>query len=178
MDDSTRKRLEAFLLPLYQDLDGVSRFSDVERISRIARRIHTPRDPSSFERLLLFQGLGKWLDKVGNVSRTALAVGGVSEDDLWRTADSLRRLERPQSEDERAVASAILIDGAGVRGLAQRVSSARREGRSLLDVIREELAGAWVPEWIPEPARPWLERRITRKQRVCRELLEELNVED
>ena len=48
------------------------------------------------------------------------------------------------------VAAAILIDRSGVRGLAQRFASARREGHSVVDVVREALADSWVPEWVPE----------------------------
>ena len=125
VNSDLRKKLETFLLPLYQDLDGVSRFADVERISRIARRLHEGDD--SFELLLLFQGLGKWLEKVGNVSRTVLAVGGITETDLWKTSASIRRLDSPETAAERAVAAAILIDQAGVRGLALKFVAARRE---------------------------------------------------
>src|SRR5207247_8699603 len=71
MDDALRQRLEHFLRPLYQDLDGVSRFEDLERVARIARRLY-PRDDRAFELLLLFHGLGRWLEKIGNLSRTTL----------------------------------------------------------------------------------------------------------
>lgn len=178
MDSDLRKRLETFLLPLYQDLDGVSRFADVERVGRIARRLYELEGDDAFELLLLFHVLGKWLEKVGNASRTVLAVGGITEADLWRTAASIRRLDNPETAAERTVAGAILIDQAGVRGLALRFASARREGHSLLDVVREELASAWVPEWMPERGRAWLERRFEAKGRVCREVLDELSLDD
>ena len=171
-------RLEDYLLPLYQDVDGVSRFGDVQRIAAIARRIHQPADPAAFELLLLFHGLGSWLQKVGNLSRTVLAVEGVTEAELRRTAASVRRLDNPESDDERAVATAILIDRAGVRGLAQRFAAARREGQSAQDVVRDELANAWIPQWVPENARPWLERRIERKRTFCAEILAENALED
>ena len=171
-------RLEEFLLPLYQDIDGVSRFGDVQRVAAIARRLHEPNDRASFERLLLFHGLGNWLERVGNLSRTVLAVPGVTAADLWRTAMSVRHLENPETDEERAVAAAILIDRAGVRGLAQRFAAARREGQSALDVVRDELANAWTPEWVPENARTWLERRIERKRTVCAEILAEIALED
>jgi len=178
MDPDVRKRLETFLLPLYQDLDGVSRFADVERVGRIARRLYASEGDDAFELLLLFHGLGKWLERVGNASRTVLAVGGIAEADLWRAAASIRRLDKPETPAERAVAGAILIDQAGVLGLALKFASARREGHSPLDVVREELASAWTPEWMPEPGRPWLERRFEAKRRVCREVLEELSLDD
>ena len=175
------KRLETFLLPLYQDLDGVSRFADVERIAAIARRLYeapTDEERRAFDLLILFHGLGKWLERVGNASRTALAVGGLTEAELWRTAASIRRLENPETAAERAVAGAIVIDGAGVRGLAMKFASARREGHSLLDVVRDELAASWIPEWMPESGRPWLEQRFDAKRRVCRQVLEELSLGD
>lgn len=175
VDDELRGRLESFLRPLYQDLDGVSRFEEIERIARIARRIHAKSD-REFELLLLFHGLGKWLDKVGNLTRTLLSVGGGLEDlELRRTAASIRRLTHPESDAERAVAAALLIDQSGLRGLAQRFASARREGHSVIDVVREALGDSWVPEWLPENARPMLEERLDARIKFCRAILEELN---
>jgi hypothetical protein len=166
-----------FVRPLYQDLDGVSRFDEIHRIARIARRLYHPpnaRDERAFELLLLFHGLAKWLEKVGNISRTALAVPDLSEDDLRRTAAAASRLSDPQSDLERAVAAAILIDGAGVRGLAQSIAAARREGHTLTDVIREAVADCWIPDWLPASARPLLEKRFETRKRFCEALLEEL----
>src|SRR5689334_10976126 len=88
VDRHLRGRLESFLRPLYQDLDGVSRFEEIERIATIARQIY-PTTDRDFELLLLFHGLGKWLDKVGNLTRTVLSVGaGLEEQELRRTAAS------------------------------------------------------------------------------------------
>lgn len=178
MNADLRHRLETFLRPLYQDVDGVSRLEDVDRVARIARSLHQPADDSAFELLLLFHGLGKWLARVGNISRVTLAVGGVTEDELLRTAASIRRLDASQSDEERAVAAATLIDRAGVHGLTQRFAHARREGHAPLDVVREALAGAWVPDWMPEKGRAWLESRLEARRRVCREILDELGLED
>lgn len=175
MDDDLRGRLESFLRPLYQDLDGVSRFEDIERIAAIARQIH-PQGDRDFDLLLLFHGLGKWLDKVGNLSRTVLVVGGLDESELRRTAASVRRLDAPASEAERALAAAILIDSSGVRGLAQRFASARREGHSVLDVVREALAGSWTPDWVPAAARPMLEARLDARVAMCRAILDEVKI--
>ncbi len=168
--------LHEFLRPLYQDLDGVSRWNEVERIGRIARSLY-PGGDRELELLLLFQGLGKWLDRVGNLSRTVLATG-VDEGQLRRTAESIRRLDAPESDAERAVAAALRIDRAGVHGLTQRFAQARREGQSLLDVVREALADAWVPAWMPENGREWLEGRLEARRRVCEEILRELALED
>lgn len=168
------ERLEAFLRPLYQELDGVSRVEERERIARIARRLYqppTPADARSFELLLRFHLLGRWLEKVGNLSRTTLAVPDVTEAELRRTAASMRRLDAPLTDAERAVAAAVLIDGAGVRGLAERFGRARREGISMIDVAREEPPP--VPEWMTGPAREWLAQRREQRAAVCRALLEE-----
>src|SRR6266850_5732764 len=97
MDPALRQRLEHFLRPLYQDLDGVSRFEDVERVARIARRLYS-EDDRAFELVLLFHGLGKWLEKIGNLSRTMLAVGGLTEEELRQTSASVRRLDAPESD--------------------------------------------------------------------------------
>lgn len=173
MNPSLRKRLETFLMPLYQDLDGVSRFEEVERVERIARRLH-PSGTLSFELLLLFHRLGTWLDRVGNISRVALAVGEVTEADLRQTALSIRRLENPQTAEERAIAAAILIDRDGVRGLAARFALARREGHSVLDVVREALADSWIPDWVPENARGLLAERHETRREFCGAILEEM----
>lgn len=177
LDRELRQRLESFLRPLYQDVDGVSRFEEVERIAAIARRLH-PHDDRSFELLLLFHRLGRWLDKVGNLTRTVLAVGGVTEAELRRTAASIARLDDPVTGAERAVAAAVLIDSAGVRGLTELFTRARREGASLMDVLRAALSEVSAPEWLPPQAVEWLHQRREARRQVCKRLLEELDLED
>ena len=172
--------LATFLRPLYQDLDGVSRQDEVERLAKIARRLYTPataEEARAFELLLAFHKLDKWLDKVGNISRTVLAVSDVSEVELRRTAASIKRLENPASDAERAVAAAILIDGAGVRGLAEHFARARREGSSQMDVLRNVLSDVFVPDWLPESALEWLHARREARREVCKRLLEELSLD-
>lgn len=167
--------IRAFLAPLYQDLDGVSRLEEIDRISSIARRLYDPPDARFFELLLLFHGLGKWLEKVGNRSRTSLATG-IPDAELRALSASIRNLDDPQSEEERAVAAAVLIDSGGVRGLADRFARARREGQTMMDVVREVLAESWIPAWMPEPGRAWLERRHEARREVCRQLLAEADL--
>lgn len=173
-----RQKLESFLKPLYQDLDGVNRLDEIERIAKIARRLHRAHDDRAFELLLLFHGLGRWLEKVGNVSRTALTVPEVSEQELRQTAASIRRLEHPITDAERAVAAALRIDQAGVRGLTELFTRARREGNSLMDVLRGALSDVAVPEWLPPHAEAWLHARREARREVCRRLLEELALDD
>jgi hypothetical protein len=173
-------KLESFLRPLYQELDGASRLDEVERIAAIARRLHTPppHEARAFELLLLFHRLGRWLDKMGNVSRTVLAVGEVTEGELRRTAASIARLDEPVTDAERAVAAAVLIDGAGVRGLTELFTRSRREGSSLMDVLRAALSDVLVPDWLPEAAEEWLAARREMRRQTCRRILEELQLED
>src|SRR5207253_4120929 len=163
--------LEAFLRPLYQDLDGASRFDAVERVTAIATRLHEPT--RELELLILFQGLGAWLDKVGNLSRTAL-VTGIDEAELRRIAAAVKRLDAPVTAEERAVAAAIAIDNAGVRGLAERLARSRREGSSVADVAREELRHRDVPSWMPLQAVVWLGERAEARRRVCEAILAEM----
>jgi hypothetical protein len=177
LDRELRQRLESFLRPLYQDLDGISRVEDVERIAAIARRLY-PAPDRSFELLLLFHRLGRWLDKVGNLSRTVLAVGGLSEVELRRTAASIARLDDPESEAERAVAAAVMIDSAGVRGLTELFTRARREGSSLMDVLRAALSDVATPDWLPAQAEEWLHARREARREVCKRLLDELDLSD
>jgi len=177
LDRDLRQRLESFLRPLYQDVDGVSRFEEVERIAAIARRLYA-NDDRAFELLLLFRGLGRWLEKVGNLSRTVLAVGGLTEAELRRTAASIARLAEPLTEAERAVAAALLIDSAGVRGLTELFTRARREGSSLMDVLRAALSDVATPEWLSPRAEEWLHARREARREVCKRLLEELELDD
>ncbi len=179
MDTALRQRLEAFLRPLYQDLDGASRFGEIERVASIARRLYVPSkdDQEAFELLLLFHGLGRWLEKVGNRSRAVLTIG-LSDSALRATAASIRRVDEPSTDGERAVAAALLVDAAGVRGLAERLARARREGSSVLDVIRNTLADSVDPEWLPEQARRWLAVRRDARREVCRRILAELALDD
>lgn len=181
MDRELRQRLETFLRPFYQDLDGASRFDEVERIARIAHRLHTPASPAdarAFELLLLFHRIGKWLDRIGNLSRTLLGVSGLTDDELRRTAAAIRRLDDPVTDAERAVAAAMLVDGAGVRGLTELFARARREGNSLMDVLRASLSDVYVPAWLPEKAEQWLHARREARRDVCRRLLEETSLDD
>lgn len=171
MQNARVDALEKFLRPLYQDLDGVSRAGNAERIAHIARTLHS-RQGTSFELLLAFHLLGSWLDKIGNLSRTALNTG-ISEAELRKTAASIRRLEAPLTEEERAVAAAILIDSAGVRGLAEKFARSRREGHSVADVAREALSETDVPEWMSEEAREMLVRRRAQRDLFARAVLEE-----
>ncbi|HEX6097464.1 MAG TPA: hypothetical protein VF432_14135 [Thermoanaerobaculia bacterium] len=177
LDRDLRQRLESYLRPLYQDLDGISRVEEVERIAAIARRLYAA-DDRAFELLLLFHRLGRWLDKVGNLSRTVLAVGGLTEAELRRTAASIARLEDPQSEGERAVAAAVMIDSAGVRGLTELFTRARREGSSLMDVLRAALSDVATPDWLPPQAEEWLHARREARREVCKRLLDELDLSD
>jgi hypothetical protein len=171
IDPALRSRLESFLRPLYQDLDGVSRFEEIERVASIARRLYVV-DDRAFELLLLFHGLGRWLEKVGNLSRAVLTTG-LSEPELRQTAASIRNLESPSTDAERALAAALLIDSAGVRGLAERLSRSRREGSSVLDVVRHAVADVFEPAWLPEAAIPLLRARRESRREMCRRILEE-----
>lgn len=171
-------QLDHFLRPLYQDLDGVSRVDESERIAKIARRLHPVENDRPFELLLRFHLLGRWLERVGNASRTALAVPDLTEQELRATALSIRRLEEPVTEAERAVAAAVMIDAAGVRGLTEHFTRARREGNSLMDVLRAALSDVAAPEWLSPRAAEWLYARREARRDVCRKLLEELQLED
>jgi hypothetical protein len=178
--DELRQRLETFLRPFYQDLDGASRMPEVERIAAIARRLHQPPpgEDRPFELLLFFHRLGRWLEKVGHLSRVTLAVPDLQDDELRATAASICRLEAPVTAAERAVSAAILIDSSGVRGLLEQFAHARREGNSTMDVVRAAMADVAVPDWLPSGAEGWLFARREARREVCRKLLEELALDD
>jgi len=169
---SEPERLRRFLRPLWQDLDGISRDAEIERIAAIARRLYRGDDTRALELLLLFRPLGNWLDKVGNLSRTMLATG-LGEAELRHASASIKRLDPPETDEEIAVAAAVRIDGAGVRGLAERLARARREGKSVDEVAREGVEEPDMPEWFPADARVMLIERWEKRAAVCREILEE-----
>lgn len=162
-------KLEDFVRPLYQDLDGASRFDAVERAGRIARELAPPS--RELDLLILFSGLGKWLEKPRNFSRVILNAD-ISDDELRATVASLRRLETPQTDAERAVAAAMLVDAAGVRGFAERLAHARREGISIADVARE--APPPIPEWVPAGARAMIEKRHAERAVFAEAILAEM----
>jgi hypothetical protein len=176
IDPALRSRLESFLRPLYQDLDGVSRFEQIERVASIARHLY-PEDDRAFELLLLFHGLGRWLEKVGNLSRAVLTIG-VAEGELRATAASIRRLDEPSTEAERAVAAALLIDASGLRGFAERLARSRREGSTVLDVVRNAVADVIEPAWLPDAARALLRSRRESRREMCRRILAEMALDD
>ena len=181
MNEATQADLDAFLRPLYQDLDGGSRMEDAERVAAIARQIYTTSSPGESRQLnllLRFRAIGGWLNKMGNLSRTLLAVSELTEAELRATAESIRRLEEPQTEVERTVAGAMLIDGSGVRGLAERMARARREGLSVSDVVREVPVDAACPDWMPERGRAWLLIRQQARHELCRQIQEETALRD
>jgi|GEM_PF-534931 len=172
-----------FVRPLYQDLDGSSRFDEVERVAMIAQRLHHPgtdRDSRLFQLTLLFQGLGSWLRKIGNLSRVILATGDcVAEEELREVAASLRRLDAPETDAEKALAAAQLIDQAGLRGLAARFAAARREGATAEEVVSGILEERpLIPAWIPEAARRWVESRYANRSAFCRQFLTEMTLSD
>lgn len=177
MDDALRKRIENHLRPLYAELDGASRFDEMERVGRIARRLTTPT--RELELLILFHPLGGWLDRLGNQSRTQLAFGGaISETDLRRTAQSIKRLEQPVTDGERAVAAAIFVDRCGLRGLAERLARARREGSSVTEVAAAAAALPEMPAWMPVQAIVWATSRAQARIDFCRRLLAESDLAD
>lgn len=168
--------LIGFLRPLYQDLDGVSRLDGALRIGAIARRLAPPS--RELELLIFLHPLGNWLDKVGNLSRVTLAVGDVTESELRRTAASIKRLDAPVSDAERAVVAALLIDSAGARGFAERLSRARREGSSIAEVCQEALREEPPPEWLDERATAWLQTRREARVRMAEAVLAEAELQD
>jgi len=171
LEPAFREQLLTILRPMYQDLDGISREADLERVARVARSLTHPT--RELELLLLFYPVAKWMEKARNFSRVALA-GGIGEHELGAIMASIRRLSLPRTHEERAVAAAILIDASGVRGLAQAFAHARREGRSLSDVAREAMSDNTIPEWMTDQAAEMLEERLRIRHQFCEALLREV----
>lgn len=166
MQNSTeREAIVRFVRPLLQDLDGQSRLPEVERVARIASRLTDDLDEMKNRDLLFYlHPLGSWLRKPGNRSRALLALSGiVSDKELFRVENSISRLEAPQTISEIALASAMLIDRAGVRGAVQQLASARREGLTIDEAVQKLLEDEPAPSWMPENALElWNQRRKAR----------------
>lgn len=183
MDPALRARLEMFVKPLYQDLDGISRFDEVERIGSLARALREPGDSEDglhFELLILFHRLGGWLSRMGNASRVVLGSGGLlSDESVRRLQGSLERLDAPETDAERAVAAAIAIDSAGLWGMVQRLVQARREGQTPLEQARQMASERpELPAWMDRRAAEWMDRRNESARRVARALVAESALED
>ncbi|HUP65521.1 MAG TPA: hypothetical protein VM557_09585 [Thermoanaerobaculia bacterium] len=181
MESQLRQRLEAFLRPLYQDLDGVSRFEDVDRIEALARGVAGNGELGvHLELLVLFHRLGGWLARMGNASRVVLAAGGVLQKDVVaQTSDSLAHLDAPRNEAERVIAAALLIDSAGVRGVVSRLAHARRDGQSMSGAAAEFLSEKIeAPEWMNERARELLRLRTEAARSFAQQVIDEENLAD
>ena len=161
-----REAIVRFVRPLLQDLDGQSRLPEVERVARIASRLHDDPDEMKYRDLLFYlHPLGSWLRKTGNRSRALLALKGIATDqELFRVENSISRLEVPQTALEIALASALLIDRAGVRGAVQQLASARREGLTIDEAVQKLAEDEPSPTWMSPKALEWLNGR--KKSRI------------
>jgi len=174
------ENLLRFVRPLLQDLDGHSRLPEVERVARIATRILDSQD-SPAERDLLFylHPLGSWLKKTGNRSRALLSLQGVaSAEELFRVESSITRLDHPVSELETALASALIIDRAGVRGAVQQLASARREGLTIDEAVQKLSDVEPIPLWMSEKALTCLRGRLKARAAFVESVQRETALQD
>lgn len=181
--EELEERIVRFVKPLYSDLDGVSHLDRVSRVITIARRLHQPpvRDEAvDFTLLLFFQDLRRWLERAGNLSRTAIAVGPpVTEQRLRKLLGSLGRLESPRSDAERALASAQLVEKSGASGFAEQLARARREGLSMEEVARSEASvPSSAPDWIHPAATDLLAARVRSRVAVAKMIGAEIELVD
>ena len=157
-----------------------SRASKMSRACRCDRAavVHAI-DRCRFTRLRVAARLprpGRWLEKVGNLSRAVLTTG-LSESSCVRRRPRSAGSRDPSTNAERAVAAALLIDRAGVRGFAERLSRSRREGNS----VQEWSATRWRRRSCRIGCRPprgsgWRSDMKARRE-VCRGILAELALE-
>lgn len=156
------EKLLTLVRPLLQELDGASRAGDAERIGRIAARLLGK--PSDTRELLLFTWLhpiASWLGKPGNFSRAVLGLSPeVTERELLEVLDVSRSLPNPKTPLGIAFASALAIDGAGVRGTLALLARARREGLAIDEAVDNLLAEPVVaPPFLSEHAVRWFAAR-------------------
>ena len=182
MERDARAIILQFVRPLLQELDGHSRLPELERVRTIAERLLTEeRGDDRLDRELFFHlyPLRAWLRKSGNRSRMTLALREVAtEQQLIDVERSIGRIEDPQTPLEIALASALRIDEAGLRGSAQQISFSRREGLSLDEAITRLSESEETPAWMTARARDWLNVRKHSRALFVSQVRAELDLDD
>jgi hypothetical protein len=182
MNPALKEHLVSLVEPLYDNPEAGTAFDEVERIEVLARRLREPAPEESelFELMVLFHRLGRWVAHPGNSEIIGRASGGLlTEGMIDRLAESLRRLDRPETDLEKLVASAVAIEAAGVRGFLNRAANAYRSGRTVEEVAIEEVGSLGeAPGWMSQDAATMLAARKTRARAAAQALLEELHLSD
>ncbi|MFN2441441.1 MAG: hypothetical protein ABR517_02035 [Thermoanaerobaculia bacterium] len=177
-----KEHLVSLVEPLYDNPEAGTGFDEVERIEVLARRLYEPSAEESqlFELLILFHRLGRWMAHPGNAAIIGRASGGLlAETMVEQLAKSLNRLEAPETNLERVVASAVAIEAAGVRGFFNRAANARRSGRTVEGVAVSEIESPGAtPAWMSPEAATMLTARRGRARAAASALLEELELSD
>lgn len=182
MNPVLKEHLVSLIGPLYDNPEAGTAFDEVERIEILARRLREPAPEESqlFELMVLFHRLGRWIAHPGNSEMIGRASGGLlTASMIDQLTESVRRLEAPETDLEKLVASAIAIEAAGIRGFLNRAANAYRNDRTVEEVAIEEIEspGA-IPGWMSPDAATMLSARRARARAAARALLEELQLSD
>lgn len=182
MNPALKEHLVSLVGPLYDNPEAGTAFDEVERIEILARRLRepTPEESQLFELMVLFHRLGRWIAHSGNSEMIVRASGGLlTAAMIHQLTGSLRRLDAPETDLEKLVASAVAIEAAGVRGFLNRAANAYRSGRTVEEVAIEEIENLGeTPGWMSQDAATMLSARRARARAAARALLEELQLSD
>jgi hypothetical protein len=182
MNPALKEHLVSLVGPLYDNPEAGTAFDEVERIEILARRLRepTPEESQLFELMVLFHRLGRWIAHPGNSEMIGRVSGGLLTGAMIdQLTESLRRLDAPETDMEKLVASAVAIEAAGVRGFLNRAANAYRTGRTVEEVAIEEIESPGeAPRWMSQDAATMLSARRARARAAARALLEELQLSD
>jgi hypothetical protein len=178
MDATRRRRIEEYVRPLAIGLDGVTYFGDTERVVRAAERI--AGDDPSIDRdvlylLAMFSGQGRWVERLGQRSRTEifLASAGVPVPAMRALFRGLPRLaDGPRTAEEAVVHDALKLEELGATGIARRLLEGYRERQDFLEMAEAIRKAAGV-ELATEAGRRLAEPRREAMRRFAEQLREE-----
>jgi hypothetical protein len=140
VDESARRRIVEYVKPLAVGLDGTTYSGDIDRILAASERI--AEEVPSIDRDLLFllavfSGQDRWVQRMGNASRTEIFLSslGVAEATIRALFRGLPRLRSgPAAPEEEVIHDAIALEEMGAHGIVRQLLDGYRERLELLEM--------------------------------------------
>jgi hypothetical protein len=140
VDEKTRRRIVEYVKPLAVGLDGTTYSGDVDRVVAASERIagQLPGiEPDLLFLLAVFSGQDRWVQRMGNASRTeiflsSLGVAGATIGALFRGLPRLK--SGPVTREEEIVHDAMALDEMGAHGIVRQLLDGYRERLELLEM--------------------------------------------
>lgn len=143
-DESTRRRLEQFVKPLYAGLDGVQTFDRIDRLqvhlSALRQGEEEPVDETFLELLLLLHGVVDRLGSLAPGGRLDLFLRGLGlPEELTRAVRSglARFADDPRRPEEALLHDALLLESAGVIATVERLMAAGKKRVALARALAQ-----------------------------------------